>query len=70
MNIDWKTVDRWLMGEAFVGSCVSDHINALCDEIGVRWAGPGNEQTAAKSEFFGENRKDEGFPRPYLPARA
>lgn len=48
MNIDWRTTDRWLMGEASVGSCISDYINVLCDDIGVRWAGTENERVAAE----------------------
>ena len=48
MNIDWRTTDRWLMGEASVGSCISDYLNVLCDDIGVRWAGTENERAAAE----------------------
>lgn len=48
MNIDWRTTDRWLMGEASVGSCISDDMGALCDDIGVRWAGTENERAAAE----------------------
>ncbi|HIE99022.1 MAG TPA: hypothetical protein EYG03_13185 [Planctomycetes bacterium] len=48
MSIDWRTTDCWLMGEAYVGSCIADHINVLCDNIGVRWAGTENERAAAE----------------------
>jgi hypothetical protein len=36
------------MGEASVDSCISDYINALCDDIGVRCAGTENERAAAE----------------------
>ena len=48
MHPDWHTIDRWLMGEACVGSCIADHIHTLCDQISTRWAGTDNERTAAE----------------------
>ena len=43
-NPDWKTVDKWLMGEAFVGSRLDEHLYEICERIGPRWAGtPGDE---------------------------
>ena len=48
MNNDWQTIERWLMGEASVGSSIPDHVNTLCNEIGVRWAGTEQEHAAAK----------------------
>ncbi len=47
MKFDWTDVDRWLMGDAFVGSQIADSIDVLCDEIGVRWAGSEQERAAA-----------------------
>lgn len=52
--MDWPLVDRWLMGEAWVGSRIAEHLEVLCDDIGVRWAGTAQEQRAAdyvKSQF-------------------
>jgi len=48
MNLDWNSIDRWLMGEASVGSRIADSIGALCNNIGVRWAGSEQEQAAAQ----------------------
>ena len=43
----WSRIDSWLMGEAWVGSQIADHLSFLCDELGVRWAGSENERRAA-----------------------
>lgn len=48
MNINWRSTDCWLMGEASVGSCIASHIKVLCDDIGVRWAGTDAERAAAE----------------------
>ena len=48
MSLDWPVIDRWLMGEAWVNSRLSHHINHLCDAIGPRWASsPAEDQTIA-----------------------
>ena len=46
MDLDWKTIDRWLMGEAWTGSRIADHLNELCDNIGPRWASSTGEWKA------------------------
>lgn len=38
MELDWHTIDRWLMGEAWVGSRIDAHLAMLCEEIGPRWS--------------------------------
>lgn len=38
MELDWRTIDRWLMGEAWTGSLMPQHLVTLCDHIGPRWA--------------------------------
>ena len=38
MTIDWPSVDRWLMGEAWTGSRIRPHLVELCDNIGPRWS--------------------------------
>jgi len=38
MELDWRTIDRWLMGEAWTGSLMPQHLVELCDHIGPRWA--------------------------------
>ena len=47
MPIDWSETDRWIMGESWVGSRLSEHLAALCDEIGPRWATSDAEVRAA-----------------------
>ncbi len=46
MQIDWQDVDRWLIGEAWVGSRLQEHLVALCEEIGPRWSGSEGERRA------------------------
>ncbi|OGG46576.1 MAG: hypothetical protein A3F84_21130 [Candidatus Handelsmanbacteria bacterium RIFCSPLOWO2_12_FULL_64_10] len=46
MQIGWQDVDRWLMGEAWVGSRLQEHLVALCEEIGPRWSGSEGERRA------------------------
>ena len=56
------------MGEAWVGSSIPAHIQGLCDDIGVRWAGSDGDRRAAQyiSEQFAayglENVGFEPFP--------
>ena len=38
MILDWQSLDRWLMGEAWTGSQIQAHLTRLCEEIGPRWA--------------------------------
>ena len=49
MKDDLHDVDRWITGESWVGSRLEDHLVALCDEIGPRWATSEAEQRAARS---------------------
>ncbi|MSS69897.1 MAG: M28 family peptidase [Candidatus Latescibacteria bacterium] len=46
MEIDWYDVDRWVMGEAWVGSRLQEHLVGLCEEIGPRWSGSEGERRA------------------------
>ena len=48
MPPSWAEIDRWLMGEAWVGSRIDAHLSVLCEQIGVRWAGSDGEQKAAE----------------------
>ena len=43
MEIDWSAVDRWIMGESWVGSRVSEHLQILTDRLAPRWAGSDGE---------------------------
>jgi hypothetical protein len=47
-DIDWPQVDRWLMGEAWVGSPIDAHLTMLCDKIGTRWASSPGEWQAVQ----------------------
>lgn len=38
MALDWQQIDRFLIGEAWVGSRFQEHLTMLCDTIGPRWA--------------------------------
>ncbi len=38
MTLDWAKIDRWLVGEAYVGSRLEEHLTELCTNIGPRWA--------------------------------
>ncbi|MBI4307088.1 MAG: M28 family peptidase [Chloroflexi bacterium] len=48
MILDWNDIDRWLMGEAWVGSRILSHLQELCDRIGPRWASTPEEREAAE----------------------
>ncbi|MEE3369421.1 MAG: hypothetical protein VX346_08770, partial [Planctomycetota bacterium] len=48
MPSSWAEIDRWFMGEAWVGSRIDAHLSVLCEQIGVRWAGSDGEQQAAE----------------------
>lgn len=47
MSIDWRSVDRWLTGDAWVRSRIPEHLVQLCDLIGPRWASTPQERSAA-----------------------
>ncbi|MEQ9407533.1 MAG: M28 family metallopeptidase [Fuerstiella sp.] len=64
MKPDWNLTDRWLMGEAFVGSTIADSINVLCRDIGVRWAGTSSEHAAA--EFAAARFEQFMLPTPAI----
>ena len=46
MALDWAAVDRWLMGEAWVGSQIEQHLAVLCQQIGPRWSSSEGERQA------------------------
>ena len=45
-NDRWRTVDKWLMGEAFVNSHLEEFLHELCGRIGPRWAGTAGDLAA------------------------
>ena len=46
MKLDWRSIDRWIMGEAWTGSRIGAHLRGLCDEIGERWSSSEGEWKA------------------------
>ncbi len=68
MGIDLGRADRWIMGEAWIGSSIGGHVQALCDDIGVRWGGSDGERRAAEyiagclGEYGLSDVRQEEFP--------
>ena len=63
-NPDWKTVDRWLMGEAFVGSRLDEHLYEICERIGPRWAGTPGDVEAGR--YIRDRFEEIGLSEPRL----
>ena len=63
-NPDWKTVDKWLMGEAFVGSRLDEHLYEICERIGPRWAGTPGDVAAAR--YIRDRFEEFGLTEPRL----
>lgn len=67
-TVDWIAVDRFIMGEARIGSRIPGHLRRLCAEIGPRWGGSAAERLAAEHvrasfQAFGLDRaRLEEFP--------
>jgi len=45
--MNWHEIDRFLMGEAWSGSLIKQHLTELADVIGPRWGGSAEERRAA-----------------------
>ncbi|MBN4059307.1 M28 family peptidase [Dehalococcoides mccartyi] len=61
--MNWHEIDRFLMGEAWAGSLINQHVAELCDVIGPRWGGsPEDLRTAeyiqGQMEQFGLDRAE------------
>lgn len=61
MNLDWRTIDRWLMGEAWTGSHIEAHVTELCSHIGPRWSSSEAEQEAV--EYITGQMRADGLDR-------
>jgi hypothetical protein len=48
MQLNWREIDRFLAGEAWTGSRIGERVQALCEEIGPRWASSQAERRAAE----------------------
>ncbi len=47
MSVDWTRLDKWIAGEAWVGSRLDEYLAELCTRIGPRWDGtPGDIEAA------------------------
>ena len=64
MALDWEKIDRWIMGEAWVGSRVESHISTLCNKIGPRWASSPGEQKAI--EYINGEMTASGLSHPRI----
>ncbi|MBK36918.1 MAG: hypothetical protein CME26_15485 [Gemmatimonadetes bacterium] len=58
MNLDWKEIDRYLIGEAWAGSRVAEHARVLCEEIGPRWSS--SEAEAKAIDYIETQMKADG----------
>jgi hypothetical protein len=45
--MNWHEIDRFLMGEAWSGSLIKQHLTKLADVIGPRWGGSPEDRCAA-----------------------
>lgn len=59
MELNWQEIDRWLMGEAWTGSRIPDHLRQLCETIGPRWASSDGEWAAI--QYIREQMRDAGL---------
>ena len=46
MELDWRTIDRFIVGEAWTGARIAQHLEELCENIGERWASSKGERRA------------------------
>lgn len=46
--LDFRALDKWLIGSAWIDSQIANHLDTFCDAIGVRWAGSPGERAAAE----------------------
>ena len=61
-QLDWKKIDKWLMGEAFVGSRLDEHLFEICERIGPRWAGTAGDDAAG--EYIERQFREMGMSNP------
>jgi hypothetical protein len=60
MTRDWRTIDRWLVGESWIGSNIDRHLDELVNRIGPRWASSEGEARAVQyiCQVFNSNQLD------------
>jgi hypothetical protein len=64
MALEWQTIDRWIMGEAWVGSRIDAHLVELCDRIGPRWSS--SEAEADTVNYLHDQFTASGMPQVAL----
>ncbi len=47
-KLDWAAIDKWIMGEAIIGSQLDRHLYEICERIGSRWEGTSGDLHAAE----------------------
>lgn len=48
MDLDWRAIDRYLIGESWANSKILDHAQVLCEKIGPRWSSSEAESKAIR----------------------
>ncbi|MEM7131038.1 MAG: M28 family metallopeptidase [Chloroflexota bacterium] len=66
MQLDWNQIDRFLVGEAWVGSRIDAHLTMLCDTIGERWASSPSEWRAVN--YLRDQLSESGLANATLEA--
>ena len=61
MNLNWKNIDRYLMGEAWTGSRITEHAQVLCEQIGPRWSSSPEEAETVR--YIQEQMVADGLDR-------
>jgi hypothetical protein len=60
--LDWTAIDKWLVGEAFVGSRLDEFLYQICERIGPRWAGTAGDFAAGS--YIVERFEEFGLTNP------
>lgn len=59
MDLDWRSLDRWMVGEAWTGSRIDAHLSELCERIGPRWSSTEAEWEAIR--YIRDKMQDTGL---------
>lgn len=63
-ELEWPNIDRFLMGEAWAGSRITEYRDYLCHEIGPRWGG--SEADLKTAEYIRDQMEKNGLDSPRL----
>ena len=64
MELDWRSIDRFIVGEAWTGARIGEHLEELCENIGTRWASSEGEWKAVN--YIRDQLKEMGIDRAEL----